>query len=783
MADQLITKDFRTVLSIEPLLDFWRNRVAPRCPHTAEMFNGFQARIDKIPEIQGPIADPAIAAGHTDILAPLMTVAFPSSTWETEATGAFMPFTHHMFYATPAYQKLLLDDRGLIAGRLKGVDPAYMDFHRRVRAYALILDRIYGIDQGLNSPFIRIVTDQETGLERYFQINPDFQFVQVGTVGKPVELSRRQRQQVIEKIADPDELALLLPPEQFEFRGFTVVRAVDVTESEVTSALERDLIDQESIFSADGFRRLQGRLRTLFGKPDLKAGLGAAQGDQILILDDGHHSAANCLFRNSRHIPLDDLDGSVWLEALEKNEILRVPDLSKKPQLCPVEENAVTEGAVRSMLIAPLSFGGEAIGTLQVKTDRPNDLGAVDTEKMRHIAPLFSMALKRGLDDMNNEVQAIIKEKCTAVHPSVEWRFRQAALDHMERLRQGEPSEMQPIVFKDVIPLFGQSDIRGSSEARVRSIQADLTRQLTLAANIMTRAAEVKSWPLLDELSYRMDKRIAQIQTGLSSEEESATAVFLQREVEPTFGELRAIGPGVNRAIDTYQGALDPAMGVVYRKRKAFEESVSLLNERLSSYLEQEQAEIQKVFPHYFEKHQTDGVDYVIYLGASMHPQGQINPFFLKNLALWQFMVTCGLAWHSEQVQPELNIPLDTCHLILVNHAPLSIRFRYDEKRFDVDGAYDVRHEIVKSRLDKAMIKGGRERLTQPGRIAVVFSHADEGREVRRHIDYLQSRGYLLSDAESIELDDLPGVRGLKALRVGVNLKSETVPQGIRRAG
>jgi hypothetical protein len=125
----------------------------------------------------------------------------------------------------------------------------------------------------------------------------------------------------------------------------------------------------------------------------------------------------------------------------------------------------------------------------------------VDVEKMRHIVPLFSMALKRGVEDMNNEVQSVIKKKCTAVHPSVEWRFRHAAMEHMERLRQGNPSEMEPIVFKGVIPLFGQADIRGSSEARLQSIQADLSEQLTLAATIMQRAAEVKSWPLIDEFS------------------------------------------------------------------------------------------------------------------------------------------------------------------------------------------------------------------------------------------------------------------------------------------
>lgn len=769
MPIQFPTTDFRTLLSIEPLLDFWRAKVAPRCPHMADMFDVFEKRIRTTPDLQGDIARPDVAARHVDILGPLMTVAFPSSTWETEIGGAFTPFTHQAFYMTPTYRKLLFDGQERIAGRFKGEDES-LDFQRLMRAYALILKRIYGIEQGLDTPLIRIVTDPATGLERHFQITPDFQFVQVGTVGKPRELTDREREEVVENIADPKVLTSLLPPANFLFRGFTVVRAVDVTESEITSALERDLIDQESIFSTEGFKRLQSRLRTLFGQPELQASLAALQGDQVLILNDGHTSKANCLFTNSSHIPLADLKESVWLQAARKKEILRIPDLSKAPHDCPAEQEAVEQG-VRAMLIAPLSFSGDTIGTFWINSNRPHALGAVDSEKMRHIAPLFSMALKRGLDDMNNEVQAVIKEKCTAVHPSVEWRFRKASMDHMERMRQGKPSEMEPIIFKDVIPLFGQSDIRGSSEARVESIQADLTEQLSLAGTIMQRAAENRSWPLIDELRYQIGRRIDDIKSGLSAEVESLLASFLQLEVEPSFDELRSIGPGVSRAIDHYKQAVDPEKKVIYRERKAFEESVSMLNERLSAYLDQQQVEAQQIFPHYFEKHQSDGIDYVIYLGASMHPQGKHNLFYLKNLALWQLKVACGLARETRRIQSDLEIPLDTCHLVLVNHTPLSIRFRYDEKRFDVDGAYDVRQEIIKSRLDKAMVKGGRERLTQPGQIAVVYSHPKEGREIRRHIDYLQSSGHLLEDLETLDLEDLPGVRGLKALRVNVNLE------------
>lgn len=144
--------------------------------------------------------------------------------------------------------------------------------------------------------------------------------------------------------------------------------------------------------------------------------------------------------------------------------------------------------------------------------------------------------------------------------------------------------------------------------------------------------------------------------------------------------------------------------------------------------------------------------------------------------------VACGMARITEALKPKLQVPLDTCHLILSHRSPLSIRFRYDEKRFDVDGAYDVRHEIIKSRLDKAMIRGGRERLTQPERLAIVYTGPEEGRKIRKHIEYLQARCQLLPDLEEMDLDSLPGVSGLKAFRMGIELSPVEAVQPMTEA-
>ena len=143
--------------------------------------------------------------------------------------------------------------------------------------------------------------------------------------------------------------------------------------------------------------------------------------------------------------------------------------------------------------------------------------------------------------------------------------------------------------------------------------------------------------------------------------------------------------------------------------------------------------------------------------------------------------MAAGIAWHTEKLKSSLKVPLDTAHLVLVQNMPLSIRFRFDEKRFDVDGAYDIRQEIIKSRIDKAVVKKDGERLTLPEKIAIVYSHPEEVQEIRRHIDFLQKEGYLTGEVEDLELEDLPGVQGLKSLRIGVNLESKALSKRLQR--
>jgi hypothetical protein len=58
--------------------------------------------------------------------------------------------------------------------------------------------------------------------------------------------------------------------------------------------------------------------------------------------------------------------------------------------------------------------------------------------------------------------------------------------------------------------------------------------------------------------------------------------------------------------------------------------------------------------------------------------------------------------------------------------------------------------------------------LTQPGKIAMVYANHKDAEEYVSYITYLQSKNILSGKVEHLELEEMQGVYGLKALRVEV---------------
>ena len=69
-------------------------------------------------------------------------------------------------------------------------------------------------------------------------------------------------------------------------------------------------------------------------------------------------------------------------------------------------------------------------------------------------------------------------------------------------------------------------------------------------------------------------------------------------------------------------------------------------------------------------------------------------------------------------------------------------------------------------------LKDSEERLTQPGKIAVVYSQQKELQEYLEYIEFLQNEKLLTENIEHLELEDTQGISGPKAIRVEINLNN-----------
>jgi hypothetical protein len=761
---------FESRLSLALLIRFWEEQAKERSLR-GELARSVLARLGETPELTRPIDDITLLDQHGELVDALMSAVFPSVFWERAYMGALIPFTLRSVYGTRAFDSIMGPD-GVLYGSLN-LDMRALKEFRLINAYALAIQRVHGIEFPVDYPLILTLPEPTTGLDRHFKIQFEGRFVDVEPLRPLPPLSDDMRKRLIAEAVDLDGLAALIPPGSVRFSGFTVVKASDVTDQEVLSSIKRDLIDKESIVSNARFLKLQAKLRTLFRRPDLSLNLAAIEGDQILMLNSGHQleHGQGCIFAGSVHGKTADYHGSIWERATVRGQPVFVEDLAAVSPRSAKEDMLLRKG-LRSIVVAPLHYQHELIGTLSLTSPNPGDVNTLLSPRLQEVLPLFSVAVKRSVAELHTRIEGYIKEQFTAIHPVVEWRFRKAVMESMERGRDEHTpaAEMEPIVFRDVHPLYAVSDIRGSSTHRAWAIQADLLTQLGLAREVLRAAHEARPLPILDQLTHRIDGHVAEIEVTLRSGDELGVMSFLKADVEPLFDHLQTFGARVRERIDTYREAVDPGIGLVYARRKEFDESVTLINEAVSSYIDLEEQAAQGMFPHYFEKQKTDGVDYTIYLGGALREDNGFDPLYLKNLRLWQLMVACGVALRVERLKSRLPVALDITNLILIQHAPLSIRFRFDEKRFDVDGAYNVRYEIIKKRIDKATIRGTTERLTQPGKIALVYSHATEAAEWREYIEYLQRLGYLTRDVEELELDELQGAQGLRALRVTVDL-------------
>ena len=767
-----IEHGFNSLLSLKPLTEVLKKMINEGKPGARKLYQTLLDDIEAQPALLEPVSDPTLFLDHAELVETLLSTIFPPSTEENQGMHAIsFPFRSETIYASPSFKEQFLKE-GSNQICVSDNRTSYTIAKASLKlAYNLILKKFYSWDLPAVATSVHSFVDTETGLTKYLELKLNAQFVQVKNISGDFELPASY---TVQKSLDMDDLRKTFPIEHFSFEGIVVIDVTDVTTEQVIAEIKNTVLSINGISDASVYERLQGHIQTFLGLNDVTIGITPffKIGDYYLYSD--LHYKNSILFKNdklsSEKYNTTKLTQKIFADADQPFLFSVLQEHNRSNELLPFYYN---EG-IRSLIICPLKCDdGQLIGLLEISAETEGRLKYKHLSRIQTAIQLFTLALERSVESLESQIDKTIKEQFTAIQPAVEWKFTEAAFSYIEDKQVNESAKLPSITFNDVYPLYAAIDIKNSSLERNNSIQQDLLDQLNMVYNMLKSASKKIEFPLLKEITFKIDKYIKSTSENLLSDDEMMIYEFLQNDLDSLFRHLHATKPELREFIEEYFNALDPDKKIIYRNRKHYEESITRINDTLDRFLDREQEVMQKIFPHYFERYITDGIEFNVYIGQSLAPYKEFHEVYVNNLKMWQLTLLVKAAKLTHSLEKKLPLPLQTTQLILAHCIPLSISFRRKERKFDVDGAYNIRYEIVKKRIDKVHTRDTGERLTQPGKIAIVYSQHKELNEYMEYIEYLQHENLLLDDVEHLELEELQGISGLKAVRVGVNFNND----------
>ena len=755
---------YQTRFSFKPFVDQFKKKLATGCDYTKSAIFPVLEKYSEMIE-QDEISE---EEQKSDAFKALISLVVPSMIFDDNYNFVSKPFDKH-FIATTEQLQALFDNEKY---ELK-IEPQKILDEEKSRRYLhlYILHYLYGLNVLETNTDQMTLRNKETMIDRHFQMRLQFDFVEVDVKQPLPELSSEDLVMLTNNIENYELWEHYFPLDSLSFHGFVIGSLLDVTEVETISDMKEYLTSVDQEYDSQAFfNRMSGYLRSYLNIPCIEAGEFIV-GERTILRQSASsltEMSGDSFIRAYSH---SRDEGGLYTEVLDKKETVFIPDLEsleKKSEL----EQILYDKSFRSLVLHPiLNPQGQVLLVLEIAAHKPLAFNALMVKKMENFFDILESSYHRFISNINTKISAVVKEKFTAIHPSVEWKFKKSATKYFQANLVGIQEEVEPVVLENLHPLYGQADIVGSSIIRNTAIQNDLIENLELLQLVIKAFTKKKKLHILQSFEQRVADLLIDLRHEYKSSDESTVVHLLVDDIHPLLDQMVDRYPELPKApYAKYRRALDPVYGIVYKERKSYEESVAKLNTAIANFLLAEDEKMQQTLPHYFEKYKTDGVEYNIYLGQAILQKQTFSANDLREFKIWQLVHMAELTKMLDGLRYSLSMPLQTAQLIFVYNNPISIRFRMDEKRFDVDGAYNVRYEILKKRIDKAYVKDTEERLTQSGKISIVYLLESDKVEYMEYLRYLQKSGYIDDEIEELELDRMQGVDGLKALRVSVNV-------------
>lgn len=733
------------------LIDMLQDKVN-RDQHTQN--SALLEELSRYPEFRTGFSSPQAILLRKDLLSELLETMFPKMLTSSEIKAVTLPYWELVFNETDRFKNILT--------------AAGPDFRLRIRDFnahqgyilccCLVLNKFYQTGIDFSKPLFLDIPAAD-GSMRHYRVLYNADFLHITPTGKFPELKASEIENLLDHYNDLPLWMDKFPPGSWILEGFVLMSLFDATIENAVSDLNKSLLKDNRTSVND---LLLPAFQAVFKSQDLQIG--------ILFYDhDEHQFTLSRISRPVYSFLYNESHGrqdARWKEfygQVKSQEIISIADLdifiSRHPDSF-VGERLHKQG-FKSAIIAGLFKQGMILAVIEIVSEK-NDLHSVNAQRLDLLLPTIKELLDKLINDYDTQLRAVIQEHYTLIHPSVAWKFRQNAHSILVQGQSIKYDRPENIVFEEVYPLYAQVDIKGSSIKRNQCILADMNIQLRALKNMLSDLVHLVD---LDADIARAAEWLKVLDSGFIAGADQEVQGFIE---EIFYSKLSSVSDlQGQKKIDAYIKATQPKTGQFHKNRRMYENTIQIINSLLVDWIDLRQESAQAIYPHYFERFKTDGVEHNIYIGSNIARRA-LTAEELSQVRLWQLRLVCELYQKYIFYRPSLAISFDLTTLVLVYHNPINISFRTDEKRFDVDGAYNARYEMVKKRIDKAVIKGTDVRIAQPGKLAVVYSTGLEKKQYLEYIELLRTEGLVTGQLKDYQVEDLQGIQGLKVLIIKI---------------
>jgi len=757
-------------LSLRPFITFLKERVSREKSAKIHYYNYLLEQFAVYPELMFPIA-PGQSGKYDHLFELIYTALSPVINDEHEQLWALgKPVSPCFYYGTNAFYNILLDKKTeQLKPALRLPSEQEMEKSMLTNLYNLVLQKFYNFTLGGQAYTIKSFIDEETHLLKYFRLNVDSRFLEITSKMPMPELSMDNvKDYMKDEINTLEVLKKLLPPDMFKIEGISIVTITDVTGEYALESIKNTIIEHHQCQAGWSNNKIITALQSLVGTGEVDFGLLPYIRLNNKTLLYSHEGFESVIIQQAKANGVPETEYTTLVDDFVVNpRRLIFPEINlSQSEVYPMLQ-LIHDSGVKSYALFPLYYNAKLVGCLEMYAYNPEAFTGNVLSKIESALPLLAQLYQNIIVDFNYEIMTVVTDKFTALQTSVQWRFYESAYNYMKSGGWEKDLPIDPVYFEDVHPFYGAIDIRNSSIERNLMIRKDLYTHFELLETTLGNIKKKVPGNLEEGLPTQKSAAGLKNFEDLSDREIMKTDDYLQRQLPPYLNLLKDEHPEVKEIIDSYFDITREG-GKIYQNRENYELSMQMINHAVNRHLDEFNLELQEIYPCYFEKFRTDGVEFDIYIGQSISPDRPFSDALLADFRYRQLKVIAEIARITTSLTPHLPIQLETTQLIFVYGKLIDISFRIDEQRFDVEGSYNIRYQMVKKRIDKAHVKDSTERLTQPGKIAIVYFNNTEAQEYMTYIRKLQAQHLLTERVEYIEVEELQGVEGLKALRVEV---------------